>query len=437
MCEEIEGWVQTGTTCCYNYYHNGSTCVHCLAGYFGGDCVQPCGAGFYGKLCVHKCDCDLKFCNHEKGCLTDFKESSISVPENSTHLSTLHVSTIFKSHLTVSTTSKPSESMSENYVTTSFIKTESTNDLITSISKRPNIATTTTSSKPTDTNIYLMAIGGVIALFLGILIIQFCVKLCLKRRKYSQQLSLKRTKSSSVKEEETYQDINEALMTIRRYDNPIEHRQHGKYFELQTAEQILTFEPYDQIKSQTQYQEIADSTVISSTSSDSNNSSTSYLKPKSSKRRSYVDVIDTTSSLNVTNDQDNVKVNQNGKDFELQTANPLTAESCEKINKCILLQKKDIVENHVALSTSSGSSNSNKSYLKPTSNQRHSYIEVLDSKDIPFQDTILHVTDGSRNSNCSVSSQYLDPIHNENLIKGCEIGDHSDGYLDVTHKTIF
>lgn len=42
----------------------------CLAGYFGGDCVQPCGAGFYGKLCVHKCDCDLKFCNHEKGCLT-------------------------------------------------------------------------------------------------------------------------------------------------------------------------------------------------------------------------------------------------------------------------------------------------------------------------------------------------------------------------------
>lgn len=360
--------------------------------------------------------------------IVESKESSISLPKNLTHSSPVHASTNFKSHSTVFSTSKLSENISESYVSTPIITIKSTNDVITTSSKRPVIATSTTPSKPLDTNIYLMAIGGVIALFLGILIIQFCIKLCLKRRKYSQQLSLKRTQSSSVKEEETYQDINEALMTIRRYDNPIEDHQLGKYFELHSAEQVLTFEPYEKIKSQIQYQEIADSTVVSSTSSGSNTSSTSYLKPKSSKRRSYVDVIDTTSYMNGTNDQD-------GKDYESQAANPLTTESYEEVNTHV--QNKDIVESRVILSTSSGSSNSNKSYLKPTLNQRHSYVEVLDSNDIPLQDTIVHVTEGSRNSNCSISSQYLDPIPNENLIKSSEIGDHCDGYLDVTHETLF
>ncbi|XP_065932674.1 uncharacterized protein [Magallana gigas] len=430
MCEEIEGWVQIGTSCCYNYYHNGSTCVHCLAGYYGTDCLKHCDPGFYGKLCVDRCNCVKDICNHILGCSTVSTESLISPSERLTLSSPqVHVSTNYKSHLTtVYPTFKPSKNVSRSHVTTSFITTKITYDVITTSSKRLNIATTTTSSKPLDTNIYLMAIGGVIALFLGILIIQFCVKLCLKRRKYSQQLSLKRTKSTPVKEEETYQDINEALMTIRRYDNPIEHHQPGKYFELHSAEQVHTFEPYDQIKSQIQYQEIADSTVVSSTSSDSNNSSTSYLKPKSSKRRSYVDVIDSTSNMNGTSDQD-------GKDYELPAANPLTTAPYDQINTP--LQNKDIAETQGILSTSSGSSNSNKSYLKPTSNERHSYVEVLDSNDIPFQDTILHVTDGSRISNCSVSSQYLDPIVDENLIKSSKIGDHSDGYLDVTHETLF
>lgn len=383
---------------------------------------------------MDRCNCAISFCNHEIGCKTESKESSTSLHKHLTHSSPLHVSTIFKSYLTVYSTSKPSENISESYVSTPIITTKSTNDVITTTSKRPVIVTTTTSSQPLDTSIYLMAIGGVIALFLGILIIQFCVKLCLKRRKYSQQLSLKRRQSSTVKEEETYQDINEALMNIRRYDNPNDHHQHGKYFELQTAEHVLTSEPYDKIKSQLQYQELAEYIVVSSTSSDSNTSSSSYLKPKSSKRRSYVDVIDSTSCMNGTNDQGSVKKNQHDKDYELPAVNPLATESYEKINTFTHPQNKDIVETHVVLSTSSGSSYSNKSYLKQTSNQRHSYIDVLDSNDIPFQDTGVHVTDGSRNStcNCSESSQYLDPIHDENLIRSRDIGDNNDGYLDVT-----
>lgn len=209
----------------------------------------------------------------------DFKERSISVPKNSTHLSPLHVSTIFKSHSTVSTTSKPSESISESYVTTSFI------------------------SKPLDINIYLMAIGGVIALFLGILVIQFCIKLYLKRHKYSQQLSLKRTQRTSVVRQETSLDTNESSMTNRLYFSPSEHHQPAKHFESKT---VLTAESYEKINSHVQNQKKANSTVLLFTGSDSNISSTSYSKPESSKQRSYADVKESFSAMNETYNMDSL-----------------------------------------------------------------------------------------------------------------------------------
>lgn len=68
-----------------------------------------------------------------------------------------------------------------------------------------------------DTNIILITMGGgVIALLLSILVVQHCLKLRFKMRNYAQQMSIKR---SSIKEEETYQEINESLMTIGQYNN--------------------------------------------------------------------------------------------------------------------------------------------------------------------------------------------------------------------------
>lgn len=144
---------------------------------------------------------------------------------------------------------------------------------------------------PIDTNILIITVGGVIALLLSILVVQHCLKLRLKRRKYAQQMSLKR---SPLKEEETYQEINESLMTVGQYNNRNDHQERGKYFELQTSDQSSAV-PYEKMKIELQYQEVNESSVLSSTtcSTDSSSSNKSYLVPKKNKRRSYVDVLDT------------------------------------------------------------------------------------------------------------------------------------------------
>lgn len=149
----------------------------------------------------------------------------------------------------------------------------------------------TPTNIPIDTNILIITVGGVIALLLSILVVQHCLKLRLKRRKYAQQMSLKR---SPLKEDETYQEINESLMTVGQYNNRNDHQELGKYFELQTSDQSSAV-PYEKMKTELQYEEVNESSVLSSTtcSTDSNSSNKSYLVPKKNKRRSYVDVLDT------------------------------------------------------------------------------------------------------------------------------------------------
>lgn len=207
--------------------------------------------------------------------ILESRESSVSLLITLTSSSPLHVSTIINSNSTVYSTSYPSEGISEN----------------------------TTCSKPLDTNIYLIAIGGVIALLLGILVIQFCIKLYLKRHKYSQQLSLKRTQRTSVVRQETSLDTNESSMTSRLYFSPSEHHQPAKHFESKT---VLTAESYEKINSHVQNQKKANSTVLLFTGSDSNISSTSYSKPESSKQRSYVDVKESFSAMNETYNLDSL-----------------------------------------------------------------------------------------------------------------------------------
>lgn len=81
-----------------------------------------------------------------------------------------------------------------------------------------------------------------------------------------------------------------------------------------------------------QNQKKADSTVVPSTGSDLNISSSSYLKPQSSKQRSYVDVKDSLSAMNETYNMDSLNEQQLGKEYELQAANSLTTKQYERIN---------------------------------------------------------------------------------------------------------
>lgn len=284
-----------------------------------------------------------------------------------------------------------------------------------------------------------MAIGGVIALFLGVIMVQLCIKLRTKRtkrRKYSHQISSKR---HSATEEETYQEINESLIAVHQLnDNHNEHRQVGKYYELHTSGQPTSV-PYDRIKNQLQYLEIIDDSLVASTnSSDSNNSTTSYLKPKTNKKQSNLGNMDSSEIIALSEQNNQNDLQQVSNYTELQPKNSLTTELYKQIHTNV--QHKDIDETILDLSTSSGSNKSNTSYLKPKPNARHSYIEV-ESSDLTeggksVEERRVSLTDDSSNR---VSSQYLDPIHDphleENVSKSQDSIDTSDAYLDVINET--
>ena len=63
-------------------------------------------------------------------------------------------------------------------------------------------------------NNIILIVGGVIGLFLGILVLQMCVKLLMSRKKRNKREHSK-LDSEKVKEE-TYQEINEAMMQSSR-----------------------------------------------------------------------------------------------------------------------------------------------------------------------------------------------------------------------------
>lgn len=233
--------------------------------------------------------------------LSDYNQTSRFPPESLGTISTQHVSNYQKTHLL--------GNLSSNTETRPYRSNSITNSksitILNSITTDTNIADAsmpTPTSIPLDTNILIITVGGVLALLLSILVVQHCLKLRLKRRKYAQQMSLKR---NSLKEEDTYQEINVSLMAVGQYNNRNDHQQRGKYYELQTSDQSSAV-PYEKIKTELQYQEVNESSALSSTTSstDSNNSNTSYLVPKKNKRRSYVDVLDTGPENTTTSAED-------------------------------------------------------------------------------------------------------------------------------------
>lgn len=143
-------------------------------------------------------------------------------------------------------------------------------------------------------NIFMMSIGGVTALFLGILMRQLCIKCRSKRNNNSEQVSSnsQRNEGQGQDEEECYAEINESMMTERGYEDISEHLQLEKYSELQISSSLVA-EPYDIINQQLPNRERTSSLVISTTSSESNTSNLLYLKPNNyiNRKHSYLDVM--------------------------------------------------------------------------------------------------------------------------------------------------
>ena len=127
-------------------------------------------------------------------------------------------------------------------------------------------------------------IGGLIALFLLVIIIQSCVKL--RQKKRAKQTS---SKTDVGPEVDPYETIEEIINTATGEIS--EQQQHSKYYQLKKSNLETTL-PYQQMKNQSQYQEIGE-TCQSSKSSSSSISNMSYLEPNTAKNesRNYLEVL--------------------------------------------------------------------------------------------------------------------------------------------------
>ena len=143
-----------------------------------------------------------------------------------------------------------------------------------------------------NNNTILIVIGGVIGLFLGILVLQMCVKLLMSRKKKKKRESLRRA-SLKVEEEETYQEINEAMMETSRKDDVVNHPRLEKYYELKFLNPDSEGMSYRKLGTEIKRQDIGLS--FSSTRSDSTKSSDSYVKPATNgiEGQDYLDVVHT------------------------------------------------------------------------------------------------------------------------------------------------
>lgn len=159
------------------------------------------------------------------------------------------------------------------------------------------------------------SIGGLIALFLLVIIIQSCVKLRQKKR-------VKRTSSKTdvSPEEDPYETIEELMNTAT--GDISEQQQHSKYYKLKNSNLESTL-PYQQMKNQSQYQEI-DETCHSTKSSSSSISNMSYLEPNTAKSesRNYLEVLGSNGTTCIEGSP-TCSVNENVNDPSTQYLDPI------------------------------------------------------------------------------------------------------------------
>ncbi|XP_078322862.1 uncharacterized protein LOC111126924 [Crassostrea virginica] len=421
--------------CDFNSYHNGSTCVPCEIGYYGKNCSDRCAPGLYGFACSKLCrNCSQANCHHIFGCPSDDKSSTI----------------LYSSSVENSSTS----------LLTPNLKYSKTSPAI--VTDGEVISTTPTSSSVPNILVLIAAIGGLIALFLLVLVIQTFVKLYMKRKEQVRATQ----KSSKVKldqPEDTKEAIDDSLLTAGIVETN-EHK-HRKYYQLHKNSNSELTVPFQQIRNESNYEEIDENCFLSN-SSDSNKSNTSYLEPKTSVTvpSSYIEVLDSGSSTETSHSKGRLtgSVNPNTNDSSAQYLDPvhyinlpaslnncspenndeslLTIEVVEsnehKHSKYYQLHKnsnseltvpyqqirseqkyQEIYEN-CASSNCSDSNKSNTSYLEPKTSVHipSSYIEVLDSGSSAETSHSEGRLTGSVNPKKNDSSaHYIDPVQYINL----------------------
>nr|XP_022325880.1 uncharacterized protein LOC111125923 isoform X3 [Crassostrea virginica] len=289
------------TDCGFNKYYNGSECIPCQDGYYGNNCSTQCETGLYGQYCTLTCNCPEHQCNASIGCITDGTSSS--------QLST----------------SSYEQSVTNSFITSNFTNTPkiiaTTGNLLSTSSSNSKVPVLTISNNPMNTNILIIAIGGLIALFLFVIITQWFVKLFLRRKKRAERIS---TNAETNPDEEEYEVINDSLLTVGTTKSS-EHKKHKKYYELKNSSFVSTV-PYQHIQTNSQYQEI-DETCHSSNGSNSDNSNTSYLDPKTNVTvpHNYIEVLDSNTSKETTFIEESQQdfVNQNDNDPFTQYIDPV------------------------------------------------------------------------------------------------------------------
>lgn len=202
----------------------------------------------------------------------------------------------------VESTTREPQTTGNHYELTNFILSNISEDFQSDGVIISSVPPVTTSPNLLGNNTLIIAIGGLIAFFLCILSIQACVKLyaCIRRKSKSKRIT---EKTDSAIDEETYADINEAMMTaISKADDP---KQQGKYYQLKTLNKDTSM-PYHKIDNTLERGsaenlniEMKDELHSSLISNDSTGSSSnSYLKPRTNKheKHNYIEVLDDASA---------------------------------------------------------------------------------------------------------------------------------------------
>nr|XP_022327298.1 multiple epidermal growth factor-like domains protein 10 [Crassostrea virginica] len=282
--------------CGFNSYHNGSTCVPCEIGFYGKNCSDRCAPGLYGYACSKLCrNCSQANCHYIFGCRSDDKSSTI----------------LYSSSVENSDTSSLTLNLKDSRSSTAIITDGEV------------ISTTPTSSSGPNILVLIAAIGGLIALFLLVLVIQTCLKLYMRRKERARATQMS-SKVKSEQPEDMYEAIDESLLTAGVVQTN-EHKQR-KYYQLHKNSNSEFTVPYQQIRNEPKYQEI-DENCVSSNSSDSNNSNRSYLEPKTNVNvpSSYIEVLDSGSSAETSHSKGRLtgSVNPNTNDSSAQYIDPV------------------------------------------------------------------------------------------------------------------
>ncbi|XP_062609472.1 uncharacterized protein LOC134271255 isoform X2 [Saccostrea cucullata] len=303
MCKRNLETASNSTDCCYNHYFNGSACIACPHGYFGHNCDKKCTTGYFGYICSNKCNCSAEFCNHETGC----------PPEDLGEVTNVHHTTTTESEITsrfqdefLNQTTKldirfTSVTVGQKTQRTKSLSVTSRSTESTSRSENPKPAMTEFPLNSSFT--IIIGIGGLIALFLAVIMIQFCIKLYQGRQKKLRRISRNISPvKEEVKEEETYQEINEAILikNDRLNSDGKDNKQFEKYYELKNTKFVKEL-PYQRIRSKdAKCQEMAKKSekenidLLSTSIGSEEDSQTSYINPKTQTvhRHSYIDVLD-------------------------------------------------------------------------------------------------------------------------------------------------